>query len=286
MFRRIHILGAGKLGQTLGHLFYRLGFSIGQVICQTTEKASLAVQFIGAGSPQTTFTVEREPAFLFLSVPDRKISEVVHSLLGVSLDSWIVLHFSGSLPSSLLSPLKKNGVLIGSIHPLKSFASPEEAVRSFPGTFCSYEGDCDSLPILSGLIEQLGGIPFSINTSKKIYYHLGAVVASNYLVGLFQFALDLYKKAGISSEEGFAPLWTLMEGTFVNLKKLGIEKALTGPLQRGDISTIEKHLEVLSPEEACLYALLGIRCLSLTNHSPEIEQSLRLLFQKVLEYKA
>lgn len=263
----LHIFGAGKVGQTFGYLLSHLHFTVGQVLCRHFENAQKATQFLKAGTPQTSFVHDPTPALFLLTTPDQILPEIVEQLRSVSLARSYVLHFSGSLPSTLLHPLHSSGALVASLHPLKSFALPQESANSFAGTFCAYEGDAAFLPLLRQLILDLQGIPCLIAPQHKALYHLGAVVASNYLLGLLQFALELFQQANIPEKEGLPALLSLISGTLENTKKVGPKRALTGPIQRGDISTLKLHLQQLSPPDRLLYQALGKKCLSLTTLS-------------------
>ena len=260
-------------------LLARHHYTIGQVICRHLQNAQKAVHLIGMGNPQTTFSPTPSPALLLLATPDQILPQIVEQLAHYSLSNFWILHFSGSLPSTLLQPLHACGAHIASMHPLKSFAIPNDSADSFPGTFCTYEGDAEFLPLLHQLLLDLKALPCPVLTEHKAIYHAAAVVASNYLVGLLQFALELFQKAGISEKDGLPALLLLMSGTLENIKKVGPRKALTGPIQRGDLSTIQLHLEHLLPEDRKLYQELGKKCLSLTPFSENQRKSIESLLE-------
>lgn len=279
---KVHLYGAGRVGQTLGILFRQHHYPLGQVICRHLTHAQEAVLLLGEGTPQTTFIPSSppEPALFVLTPPDDQLPSVVQALKHLSFHpETLIFHCSGSLSSTLLEPLRLKGAHIGSIHPLKSFASPQLSAKTFHGTPCSYEGPPESLSRLKELILHWGGQAFLLQTSQKISYHSAAVVASNYLIALTQFALSLAEKAGIPPEQGLSLLFPLLEGTLQNLKEKGPQRALTGPIQRGDVQTIQKHLLHLSPEERLLYQHLGRYCLALCPHHPP---PLQLELQRLL----
>ncbi len=200
---------------------------------------------------------------LFITTQDgviRSIAEQLsESVLLKSTQVWI--HCSGSLPSKILRVKESLPVGCLSLHPLQAFASVEEALTILTGTHFGIEGD--NLEFGEKIVEDLGGIPHMILADKKTLYHAGAVVASNYLVVLAALAVELYAEAGISGEEALASLLPLMRGTLYNLEQVGLPKALTGPIARGDVQVIQGHLEHLPPKLIEIYQGLGLKALEL-----------------------
>jgi predicted short-subunit dehydrogenase-like oxidoreductase (DUF2520 family) len=167
---------------------------------------------------------------------------------------------SGALPAEILAPLKERGAAVGSLHPLQSFASVEQAAANLPGSFFAVQGDDRAIETALKIIEDLGGKPFMIESRDKALYHLGACVASNYLVALVHFAVYIYKAIGMSGEQAVGALMPLLRGTLANIEILVPVQALTGPVARGDLGTIERHLEAirgLEPGLAEFYRTLG-----------------------------
>jgi len=110
------------------------------------------------------------------------------------------------------------------------------------------------------MAEDLGSICLTIKTEAKTLYHASAVVASNYLVTLQDLALRLIGEAGLSGDDAFKVLNPLIKGTLSNIENVGAIKALTGPIARGDIETITRHLDEIgekTPNLLLLYKILG-----------------------------
>jgi len=131
----------------------------------------------------------------------------------------------------------------------------------FLGTHFGVEGD--DLELGEGIVRDLGGIPHHILAEKKTLYHVGAVVASNYLVVLASMAVELFAEAGIQPEEALASLLPLMRGTLYNLEQVGLPQALTGPIARGDVQVVQGHLDHLPPKILDIYQELGLKALEL-----------------------
>ena len=113
-------------------------------------------------------------------------------------------------------------------------------------------------------------------TEAKTLYHASAVVASNYLVTLLDLAIRLIEEAGIKRQDAFNLLKPLIEGTLSNIGKVGVKKALTGPIARGDIKTVEKHIEEIGfkrPELLALYKMLAFYTINIAAEGDSISES-------------
>ena len=115
--------------------------------------------------------------------------------------------------------------------------------------------------MLEGLVQDLEGLWFVIKPEDKALYHLAAVYASNYVVTLAQLATTVWRGIGIPDEQANQALLALMKGTVNNLERVGLPNALTGPIARGDLGTVEKHLQELgqrTPELGPVYRELAL----------------------------
>ncbi|MEI7615264.1 MAG: DUF2520 domain-containing protein, partial [Actinomycetota bacterium] len=175
-----------------------------------------------------------------------------------------VFHFSGSKKTNILDSAGKAGASVACMHPLKSFASPIEAAKTLENTLygVTYErNDARAKKNTEILLTVLKGRNIYVENDKKTLYHACACIASNYLVTLLDFAVEVGAETGLDPEIFLSGLINLSEGTLVNIKKSGTKKALTGPIARGDISTIREHAErinTLNREDIKeLYAFMG-----------------------------
>ena len=132
------------------------------------------------------------------------------------------------------------------------------------------------------LVEALGGEYFFIDREAKPLYHAGACVVSNYLVTLLDLGIKLLESTGIPSAMASRALLPLVHGTINNVEKIGIPQALTGPIARGDIATVSKHLDCmreLAPELVKLYTVLGCYTAPLAQAKGTIDRPTRDEFQ-------
>jgi predicted short-subunit dehydrogenase-like oxidoreductase (DUF2520 family) len=118
----------------------------------------------------------------------------------------------------------------------------------------------------------LGARPLVLKGADKALYHAACSLASNLLVPLFDTACGLLREAGIGDREAVEVLWPLAEGTLQSVKRLDRENALTGPISRGDVDTVRKHLHALEkyPAAQKIYRVLGAEALRLASRRKTI----------------
>ena len=252
-------VGTGRVGRALASLFHRRDFEISTVVdvdlekarmCQNACKAWASACDVREVSPKTTM--------LFIAVPDDRIESVGLTLAETKVvqPGIVVAHTSGLLTSDVLSPIRREGVSICSFHPCFSFIEAFEG--DLEDVLIAIEGNAEGRRRLEILAGAIGGRPVSISKEDKVLYHAGCTMASNYLVALMHLVQRTLR--GIGEEEGFRRVLPLVHGTMKNIERVGVEHALTGPVVRGDIQTVEKHLKALSVLDPCLippYITLG-----------------------------
>ena len=171
-----------------------------------------------------------------------------------------VVHCSGAASLDPLEPARVQGAEVGVFHPLQTFARADRAEMILPGSAFGIEASSDDLhAVLAEMAQALGGTPLTVSGDKAIY-HASAVIASNYLVALLHVASGLWSSLGLPREDGLKALLPLVHGTIENLERIGFPDALTGPIARGDVGTIERHLAALrevAPSVLSLYKELA-----------------------------
>lgn len=275
----VNIIGAGKIGQTIGRLLVENNLAkIAGVCNKTLESAMAAIEFMGDGIVIADIPSLPLADITFITVPDDRISDIGLQISHTSniKPNSIYVHCSGVLTSDVLAAVKINNVFVASCHPMKSFSDPLIAYKNYPGTYCAMEGDTQASEILTPLFQSFGSQIFSIEKDKKPLYHAAGVFASNYLITLAQQSLNCFTASGVEEKIALQMIIGLMQSALINLKNtLSPTEALTGPIQRGDISTIQKHLAAISDsQQRNLYALLGQFTIPCTTHHLEIKSQL------------
>jgi predicted short-subunit dehydrogenase-like oxidoreductase (DUF2520 family) len=202
----------------------------------------------------------RPGSTVFLTVPDGAIATLARDIAKADAvpPSVAFVHCSGALGLGALGLLGFANP-VGSFHPLQSFPKPRPP-EAFRGSLVGI--DASTVPLrrrLERLARDLGAKPRSVAEAERVVYHAAAVFASNYLVALAGLAVELLETIGWSEPDAVAGLVPLMEGALAEVARNGPTGALTGPIRRGDVETVTRHLEALAsrPRVADLYRMLG-----------------------------
>jgi predicted short-subunit dehydrogenase-like oxidoreductase (DUF2520 family) len=257
------IVGCGRVGTALAIYLNLAGYRSVGFASKSLSSAKNADERVLSGIfSDVPWDITRRADVVFITTPDSAIKETCDAISQHKgfTDNAVVIHCSGALPSSVLSSAKTCGAWIGSMHPLQSFASADHKTNPFKGITVSLEGEDSAVSTAKKIAEDLGGTVVTLLTEAKTLYHASAVVASNYLVTLLDLAIRLIEKAGVKEKDAFRLLKPLIEGTLSNIEKVGVQKALTGPIARGDTKTVEKHIEDIGskiPDLLALYKMLA-----------------------------
>jgi predicted short-subunit dehydrogenase-like oxidoreductase (DUF2520 family) len=265
----LNVIGAGRVGRTLAALFRRAGvFEVKAVLSATAESSRAAVAFIGGGTAAEALATMGAAEAWLITTPDRTISIACERLAasGLLRAGDVVFHCSGALSSSELASAAALGACVASVHPLKTFATPQDAVDTFGGTPCVAEGDAAALTVLRRAFERIGAHVVDIGSASKTLYHAASVIVSNYLVALLDSGLECYERAGIPRETAAKLIEPIVRETVDHVFNVGTARALTGPISRGDDGVVARHLEALratDPRIAAIYEALGASTVAL-----------------------
>lgn len=245
---QIVVIGAGRVGSTLAYALHGYGHRIIRIASRKLDSAKKLAEIVQAEPTEDVARSVDGADIVFLTVPDTVIQDVCKEIShGRRLKPGsFVFHTSGALSSEVLTTARENGAYVASLHPLQSFASMEEGLKNLPGTYFVIEGDTEAIECGMHLVKQMRGRLLNISTEAKPLYHAGACVASNFIVSVVRMAVELFQLAGIDADDAFEALTPLVVGTFRNIQSLGVPKALTGPISRGDAETLSKHLDALN----------------------------------------
>jgi predicted short-subunit dehydrogenase-like oxidoreductase (DUF2520 family) len=274
------VVGAGAAGSGLGRALQRSGWPVDAVVCRSANRASASAEVVGDGRPLSLDGLLQEQCgggarLLLVAVPDHAVSEVAERL---ATRPWprgsAALHLSGSVEVDALAPLRAAGLDVGGCHPLKSFVDPERAAATLAGTVFAVEGDEPAVVLAERLVEDLEGRPFRLAGGRRAQWHAAATHAANHLVALLDQSLDLAEQAGLSRDEARAALLPLLGGTLANLEHHPPAQALTGPVVRGEVETVARHLDALTmgpADVADAYRALARRALRLAREGRDLD---------------
>lgn len=272
----INIIGAGRVGQTLAHLWQQRGvFAVQDVLTRSDASAQAACARIGAGTPHTALSTLRAADVWMLAVPDAELPGCGAALAAVRVHQdaaeipVIAFHCSGALAAEVLAPLAASGWQTASAHCLLSFAHIDTALAQFPGTPCALEGSATACALLQQAFATIGAQCFALAGSDKLLYHAAAVFATNFLPVLQATAEDLWARTGMPPALVAHARATLLRNAVANITALGPQAALTGPAARGDRSAIERQGAAVArwdPDAGAAYGALSALALRLASN--------------------
>lgn len=260
--RSVGVVGLGRLGGALAHALKTHGLLWGVAGHGARVGEPLPAE-LGSGAYVSAADLVAGCDVVFLTVPDGALQALADSL-PFRAGQWVV-HCSGALECSVLAGATRRGALGGCLHPLQSFPGGTGGAARFADVVCGVEGPTPLIGWLEGLVRALGAEPLHLAGVDRAAYHTAAVFASNYLVALYVAAARSFELAGLPAESARAALLPLSQGTLDNLRSLPAAQALTGPVARGDVQTVEGHLQALQGDGALrqLYRGLGAALLRL-----------------------
>jgi predicted short-subunit dehydrogenase-like oxidoreductase (DUF2520 family) len=274
----VFIMGAGVVGTALAARLVRasvpvIGLHGRQVELSDAARAISGVVTSTGEIPE----IMSESDVIIISVRDERIREVVDRLVNEKRlrPRQVLLHTSGANASAaVLSAARPHVRAIGTLHPLVSFADARVAVEGFRHIAFGIEGDEPAKATAKRLVRALGSRAVFLDAENLPLYHAGAVLASNYVVALADMAQRLLVTAGVPQEQALPTLIPLLSSVVQNLESVGLPAALTGPVERGDVSSVEQHLRILearAPEMLELYRLVGRDVLRLAQEKSKLE---------------
>lgn len=274
---KIGIIGAGKVGFTLGKFFSQGGIRITGYFSRNPESAREAAAFTHSSFYDTLQPLIEESDAIFITVPDGAIPAVFQQVRQFKITNKYICHCSGALSAAEAFPaIDGTGAHGFSIHPLFPVSSKYDAYRELTDAFFCLEGETAYLPVFQSLLEGLGCRTQILRAEQKIRYHAACAMASNLVCALVQQSADLLVSCGFPPERAAEALAPLIRSNVQHVLADGVQAALTGPVERCDTTTVAKHLQAM-PDAALreTYRLLSSRLIDIaaakhpqTDYSP------------------
>ncbi|MGB5893161.1 MAG: DUF2520 domain-containing protein [Ignavibacteriaceae bacterium] len=247
MNTKIAIIGAGRIAYSFTSALLMEGYIVDAIISRKNNSAKALAEKFGIKKYFDDINfISKSVNVFFLTVPDSEIKKTAVQLskLKLNFSSAFFIHFSGAEDISVLVPLKLKGGKTGSLHLMQTF--PSKKIVKIKNVNSAIETNDDSMyKFLLQLCRDLQLIQFRIDSKDKAYYHLAGVFASNFLAGNIFNAQRLLSLNNIDEQKYFNILSSTIHSTLQNIKTVGPAKALSGPVDRGDIKTIRKHISSL-----------------------------------------
>jgi predicted short-subunit dehydrogenase-like oxidoreductase (DUF2520 family) len=240
---RFDIIGAGRVGKNFAKFLANNGHEIGHVVNSSLDSSKEAVKFIGKGIPASIQEVG-ECDVVLIGTPDDEIRSTFLKFYQNIEGVKAVGHFSGAYSSYLLRECDSLGIGRFSVHPNASFADPN-FWKKFSDVYFVLEGNEKGKEVITSLLSSLNLKYGEIEKDKKLFYHSAAVFASNFVVALMAVSRELYSISGLDEEMAENISLYLAKQAVENVEKLGVKKAITGPVARGDIRLVRAEEMVL-----------------------------------------
>ena len=251
MKKKIVFIGAGKVAWHLSYALHNNGYIISGIASRRKSSAEELANKLNTKWSTKPEEIVNDANIIFITTQDKEIEGMVKNLCirKVINRSQLVVHTSGLLTAKVLGCVEKFGALPLSIHPCLSFADRFYKADEMQGVFFAIEGGKEAVKRGRAIVRKIGGKPFTITSVKKPLYHLALVFASNLFVGIEDIAVELLQKCGIKKRDALKLIQPLVVATEKNIFEKGTLDALTGPIERGDVDTIKKHLALLKKQK-------------------------------------
>lgn len=263
---KIGFIGAGKAGCSLGKYFSETGFDL-----QVTGYYSLMeeeVRWAAAFTMSQCFRgiedVIAASDTIILSTPDGAIKNVWETMKKDNINGKIFCHLSGSLSSDVFSGIETTGAYAISIHPLFAFSDRESVYRQLKEVSFTLEGHSHAVMVWKRILHEMGNGVVEIPKEVKPKYHAAASLLSNHVIAVLHAGYHLLEECGFTGEEARKFSKVLVENNVEHVIYEGSIAALTGPIERCDIATVEKHLAVLDEETSFLYRACGLKLVEIS----------------------
>lgn len=246
---RFSVIGAGRVGLNLSQALQKKGFQL-----QYIFKKALNNKYPAHITKDISKLVQ-DSDFIFICVQESKIGPLAELVSTETAPlGKIFFHTANSLTSDELLPLRLAGAAVASFSPLQTFIRFQEDEELFSGVTFLLEGDEAAVRLAGRIAVQLKARTLAVPKQDKVYFHMAAIAAANFLIANLKFAERQLDRT--TAKPGLDILFPLVEQTFHNIKKYGWRKSLSGPLKRGETGLLKKHESLLSGSEKKIYRLL------------------------------
>ncbi len=253
------IVGPGRLGSALARALHGAGYRIEEIVYRRGGRSPAAARRLAREIRGMAVSFERarlSATLIWLCVADSDLAACAAALATRAWKGKVVLHTSGALPSEVLGPLRAAGAAVGSAHPMMSFVRGAET--PLMGVVFALEGDTPALRPARHIVAALGGRAVTIRREAKPLYHAFGAFTSPLLIATLAAGERVAAAAGLSAKQARAAVGPILEQTLRNYLARGAAAAFSGPLVRGDVETVRRHLQALRavPEAREAYVAL------------------------------
>ena len=250
-------IGAGKVGFSLGKYLKENNIDVSGYYSKSQHSSKEAATFTNTQQYTNLEDLIKNSDAIFITTPDNQIADVWNEIKRLPIREKLICHCSGSISSEVFSNINNHGAYGYSIHPMFAISDKYNSYKDLSQAFITIEGHEKHLENLKRLFLHLGNDVAIINKKNKILYHAASVTVSNLVLGLINNGVNYLEECGFTKEMAIKALYPLIENNLRNIKERGAVNSLTGPIERGDLSTVINHLNVIREEDKELYRLLS-----------------------------
>lgn len=265
---KIGFIGAGMVGQSLSQYLYRHQYAISGFLNSAHGQPEVASQAVKAKTFLNYQQLARASDWIFLTVPDDEIPNLAQQISPYLTQHQVLLHCSGIQSSTVLYQTTSPAYDYCSLHPAAIFSDNQTELAK---TLFTIEGPAATVHQIKTALSRLPNLIQTINPQQKAKYHAACVFSSNFINSLMLNSQKLLQEVGANNQFANQLILSLTQQQLERIQKQGVKKALTGPIRRGDFTTIKNHLTALDPQTARLYQLLSLTLL----HTCAADLSLR-----------
>lgn len=249
---RVAIVGAGKVGTVLGRVLMEEGARITAVVSRSRSSARTAASFLRCSTFADALTaIPASTDIVFITTPHDAVASVAATLArleGLEFRRMGACHASGMLSAAVLEPLRERGMTVFSFHPLQTFPRsfpPRKIVPTARGIWYGADGSPKALLLAARLARALRGHVIKVPPEFRELYHASCVVASNHLTVLLSVLRKMYGSVAGKEAVSLEPFRPILEATMLNVLETSPSEALSGPVARGGVETVAKHLQAV-----------------------------------------
>lgn len=239
---KVGFIGAGKVGFSLGKYLKEQGINISGYYSKSQDSAKSAADFTNTKKYISIENLLSDSDTIFITAPDSAINEIWNYMKNLDIKNKNICHCSGSISSTAFFDAYKYGACVYSVHPLYAISSKFESYKELNNAYFTIEGSKEHINNIVEIFEKAGNKVIVTSSENKSLYHCGAVVVSNLVIGLYSMGVDILESCGFEREVAQKALTNLFIGNANAIAEKGCVESLTGPIERCDISTIEKHI--------------------------------------------
>ena len=273
----IGFIGAGRVGCSIGKYLSESGIQITGYYDTAEEYAATAASFTSSKNFTLLSDLVSQCTLLFLTTPDSSIVHTWEAIRPLPISGKIISHCSGALPSDAFTGIEETNASGCSLHPMLPFSDRFHSYKPLKNAFFTIEGQDLAVQTVSDLFTGLGNTICRIQGECKPKYHTAASILSNQVVAVLDTGYRLLEECGFTREAARNATKELVRQNIENIIQQDCIAALTGPIERNDIQTVQKHLNCLTQEDQNMYQILGRKLITIAKNKHPLQDYTALL---------